>query len=80
MSRERGEGGRTGPSGGSQILRSLTWTRVRGEHERRTLEEKDRWQGEKRGASDIKGSLFYSLVSDAETEAGRGEAAEGLPN
>ena len=38
----------------------------------------DRWQGEKRGASDIKGSLFYSLVSDAETEAGRGEAAEGL--
>ena len=40
----------------------------------------DRWQGEKRGASDIKGSLFYSLVSDAETEAGRGEAAEGLLN
>ena len=34
----------------------------------------------KRGASDIKGSLFYSLVSDAETEAGRGEAAEGLLN
>ena len=27
----------------------------------------DRWQGEKRGTSDIKGSLFYSLVSDAET-------------
>ena len=60
---------------------SLTWTRVRGEHEQGTLGEKHRQMGvQKRGVFDIKGSLFYSLVSDAETEAGRGEAPEGLLN
>ena len=62
-------------------MRSLTWTRVRGEHERGTLGEKHRQMGvQKRGVFDIKGSLFYSLVSDAETEAGREEASKGLPN
>ena len=82
MSRDRGDGGRTGPSGSLCICEPLTWTRGgQGEEDMgRKKQTDERWGAKKRGASAIRESLCCSLASGGQIEAEIGAGPEGLLN